>query len=271
MRKSVAVTLPARHAAGHRLLPYRETTARHLTSIPAKNRAEIDSARPIGCRYSCMSATPTQTPSPWPAPTLADAAPQAGAPALQSGLRHLAADVVEAARRVLDPKARAEHVAMKEEQRVTHELGDLPCGWFVSPLAAVAVLDGEAGSIDRLVIGPGGVFIIRPQRQPAAQVWVSEQVMTINGRASEHLDEARVEARRASRRLTEVCGFDVTVQSILVMIGATVHTVSRPAEVHVRAQHDLRDWLCMQPVRLDADTVGAINQRVSRCRSAVGS
>jgi hypothetical protein len=64
-----------------------------------------------------------------------------------------------------------------------------------------------------------------------------------------------------------VCGFDVTVQSVLVMIGATVHTVSRPAEVHVRDQHDLRDWLCLQPARLDAETIGAINRRVSRSRS----
>ncbi len=212
--------------------------------------------------------------SPWPAPTLADAptAPTApGTPTLRPGFRQLAAGVREAARRVLDPEARAEHLAVKEEQRITSELGDLPCGWFVSPLGDVEVLDGEAGSIDRFVVGPGGVFIIRCQRQPAAQIWVSERAMTIDGLADEQFDEARAEARRASRRLSEVCGFDVTVQSVLVMIGATVHTVSRPAEVHVRAQHDLRDWLCLQPVRLDADTVGAVDQRVSRRRSVVGS
>ncbi|MGZ6993135.1 MAG: hypothetical protein ACXVKJ_18645, partial [Ilumatobacteraceae bacterium] len=87
----------------------------------------------------------------------------------------------------------------------------------------------------------------------------------------EQFDEACAEARRASGRLTEACGFDVTVQSVLVMIGAIVHTVSCPAEVHVRDQHDLRDWLCMQPVRLDAETVGAIDLRVSRRRSIVGS
>ena len=171
---------------------------------------------------------------------------------------------------MLDPEVRAEHLAAKDEQRVLDELGDLPTGWFVSPVDDIEVLDGGAG-LDRLVVGPGGAFIIRPQRQPAAQIWMSERTMTINGRASEQFEPARAEARRASCRLTEACGFDVTVQTVLVMIGAVVHTVSRPAEVHVRAQHDLRDSLCMQPVRLDAETVGAIDQRLSRRRSVVGS
>ncbi|MGZ4806655.1 MAG: hypothetical protein ACXV5U_09740 [Ilumatobacteraceae bacterium] len=217
-----------------------------------------------------MSATEPSI-SPWPAPNPADAATPPPAPTRRSGLHQLAAGVLEAARRVLDPEVRAEHLAVKEEQRITDELGELPCGWFVSALADIEVLDGQAGSLDRLVVGPGGVFIIRPQRQPAAQIWVSERTMTIEGRAGEQFDEARAEARRASDRLSQACGFDVTVQSVLVMIGAVVHTVSRPAEVHVRDQHDLRDWLCMQPVRLDGDTVGAIDQRVSRRRSVVGS
>ena len=63
--------------------------------------------------------------------------------------------------------------------------------------------------------------------------------------------------------LTTLCGFDVTVQSVLILIGAaTVQTLSRPAELHVRTQHDLRDWLCMQPRRLDARTVVAIHEHI---------
>jgi hypothetical protein len=175
--------------------------------------------------------------------------------------------LLQAARRLLDPSLRAEHAAMREEQRIVDELGDLPCGWFVSPLANVEALGLHAHATDHFVAGPGGVFIIRSERRLAAQVWVSEQAMTIDGRAGDRLSEARVEARYAGMRLSDRCGFDVTVQSVLVMIGAVVHTVSRPAEVHVRDQHDLRDWLCMQPVRLDAETIGAIDQRVSRTRS----
>jgi hypothetical protein len=126
------------------------------------------------------------------------------------------------------------------------------------------VLDGTIDGVEHVVIGPGGVFMIRIEHQPAANVWVSERAMTINGRTTTHLNEARFETRRAGGRLTKLCGFDVTVQSVLVLIGATVHTASRPAEVHVRAQHDLRDWLCVQPVRLTVEAVAAICQSFDR-------
>ena len=37
---------------------------------------------------------------------------------------------------------------------------------------------------------------------------------------------------------------------MLILIGAaTMQTLSHPAEVHVRTQHDIRDWLCRQPPR----------------------
>jgi hypothetical protein len=94
-------------------------------------------------------------------------------------------------------------------------------------------------------------------------VWVSEHTVTINGRDSEGLRETRFEARRGSMVLTEACGFGVTVQSVIVLIGAaTMQTVSRPAEVHVRTQHDIRDWLCKQPIRLDAEQAGLVHERV---------
>ena len=41
-----------------------------------------------------------------------------------------------------------------------------------------------------------------------------------------------------------------------------MQTLSRPAEVHVRDQHDLRDWLCRQPPRLDTDTVSALREHL---------
>ena len=45
-----------------------------------------------------------------------------------------------------------------------------------------------------------------------------------------------------------------------------MQTVSHPAEVHVRTQHDIRDWLCRQPPRLDSDMVRAIYDRVTQRR-----
>ena len=81
----------------------------------------------------------------------------------------------------------------------------------------------------------------------------------INGRDSALLGSTRSITRRMSGALSAACGFDVTVQAVLVLVGAAaMQTLSRPAEVHVRTQHDLRDWLCKQPVRLGEPTIAAI-------------
>jgi hypothetical protein len=157
---------------------------------------------------------------------------------------------------------RAEHAAAKEEQKLRLEIADLPAGWYV--LQSIDLV-GRDRAIDHLVIGPGGVFIVDIEHQAGANVWVSAHKVMINGREGDHLRRARFVARRSSRLLTDACGFDVTVQSILVLIGAAaVQTLSRPAEVHVRTQHDIRDWLCRQPMRLDPDKVTAIHERANR-------
>ena len=213
----------------------------------------------------------TETPalSPWPAPTLADAAPVQPAPphALEPPHRRPVASLLGTARRLSSRTERAEHAALKEEQRIRDDLTDLPAGWYVLPTLAVPGLEHDDQSADRklehVVIGPGGVFLIHVEHQSGAKVWVSEHTVTIDGRESDRLRQARFEARHASGHLTDACGFNVTVQAVLVLIGAAaVQTLSRPAEVHVRTQHDLRDWLCKQPSRLDPDMVRAIHDRV---------
>jgi hypothetical protein len=217
--------------------------------------------------------------SPWPAPTLADAAPlqppmappaanDQSSSELPGGLavKKPVTTALEAAKRLINPALRAEHSALKEEQRIVAELTSLPNGWFVVPATSVEVLRGLAGSADQFVVGAGGVFIIHLEHQHGGRVWVSERAMTVNGQPSDVLAEARFEARLVGGRLSDACGFAVTVQSVWVMIGATVQTVSRPAEVHVRAQHDLRDWLCLQPRRLDAGEAATIGKLVSSVR-----
>jgi Nuclease-related domain len=166
-------------------------------------------------------------------------------------------------KRWCSPSERAEHAAAKEEQRISDELTGLPAGWFVVHSHDIGDRSDVVGDADHVVIGPGGVFLIHLEHQPGANVWVSEHTVTINGRDSDHLCAARIEAREVGDRLTDACGFDVAVQSALVLIGAaTVQTLSRPAEVHVRTQYDVRDWLCKQPTRLDAEMVSAIHKRL---------
>ena len=220
-----------------------------------------------------MTTTPTH--SPWPAPSLADLAladtssriddPTTPHPDDLPVARRPVKALLNTAKRLSSRTERAEHAAAKEELKIRTELSELPVGWHVLHTIGVGEFGGNNRPIDHVVIGPGGVFGIYLEHQPGARVWVSEHTLTINGRDSERLRETRSEARRCSGELTEACGFDVTVQSVLVLIGAaTMQTLSRPAEVHVRTQHDMRDWLCKQPTRLEADTARAVHERVRR-------
>jgi hypothetical protein len=207
--------------------------------------------------------------SPWPAPTLGQAAPGMAEPvdpvdpSSEPRTRRPVAALLSTAKRLSSRTERADYAATKEELRITAELDDLPSGWFVVRPIDLGALVSQDGEIDHVVVGPGGVFTIHLEHQPAAKVWVSEHKVTINGRDSDRMSQARFGARRTGGLLTTLCGFDVTVQSVLILIGAaTVHTLSQPAELHVRTQHDLRDWLCMQPRRLNPGTIAAIHQHI---------
>lgn len=217
-----------------------------------------------------MTVSPTL--SPWPAPTLtATARPEpVPAPAPEPRAKHAATVLLTTARRLANRNERVEHAAAKELQRINAELDDLPAGWYVVRAEGSGALGHLDSEIDSVVIGPSGVFTIRLDRALGARVWVSEHKVTIDGHDSDRLARARFEARRASGTLTGLCGFDVTVQSVLVLIGAAaLQTLSRPAEVHVRIESDLRDWLCRQPVRLDAERIEAIHRRVAAAAALV--
>ena len=170
----------------------------------------------------------SSAPSPWPAPTLDDlvladevqplpVTLQPGEPAGTHPTRHAVTALLSTAKRLSSRTERAEHAAAKEEQRIGLELDDLPAGWFVLHSLDIEP-ESDARHVDHIAIGPGGMFIIYVEHQPGAKVWISEHTVTINGRDSDHLRQARFEARRASGRLTDACGRDVTVQSVLMLI-----------------------------------------------------
>ena len=155
-----------------------------------------------------MTVTPTL--SPWPAPTLADSAPHAA----PTDTRTSAAEVIELppqrpiaallgrARRFTNRAERAEHAALKEEQKIGAELADLPaggssCNRSIPTVSITRTLTTSMSTTSRS--GPGGVFMIYVEHQPGAKVWVSEHAVTIDGRESNRLRRARFEARRSSR------------------------------------------------------------------------
>lgn len=213
-----------------------------------------------------MFASPTL--SPWPAPTADElvwpvepAEPTQRAGTRESMAKTSTGTIMTLAKR-LGSEERTQRAAVKAEQKLRQQLEDLPIGWHV--LHSVDI--GQPGRhIDHVVVGPGGVFTLNVEHQPDAKVWVTEHQVLINGAETEHLRHSRFEARRSSALLTEACGFHVAAQSLLILIGAAeVQTVSRPAEVHVRADGDVRDWLCRQPTRLTVATVQAIRGRAGQ-------
>jgi len=86
--------------------------------------------------------------------------------------------LVETARRMTSRSERAEHAALKEEQRIHADLLDLPAGWFVlQPEDVAAHLRVGA---DHVAIGPGGVFLIYLEHRADAKVWVNDHQLTID-------------------------------------------------------------------------------------------
>ncbi|MFE9255588.1 nuclease-related domain-containing protein [Streptomyces sp. NPDC006879] len=76
--------------------------------------------------------------------------------------------------------------------------------------------------IDHLLIGPGGVFTINTKYVRGSSVWVGDEAAKIRGgEPRPYPRRARAEATRAARTLSAHCGFRVTVQPVLVFVGAT--------------------------------------------------
>jgi hypothetical protein len=56
---------------------------------------------------------------------------------------------------------------------------------------------GDNGAdIDRLVIGPGGVFSLNAKHHPGGKVWVGGNTLMINGHRQPYIRNSRFEAQR---------------------------------------------------------------------------
>lgn len=130
---------------------------------------------------------------------------------------------------------------------------------------------GERGSdIDHLVIGPGGVFTINAKHHPKAKVWVGKDSLRVNGHTQPYIRNSRFEAKRATRLLTETCGFDVRVDALIVMFGVEDMTIkTEPGErdgstVYVKYRRQSIRWLTKQPTVLIDSHIEAIYEQARR-------
>lgn len=142
------------------------------------------------------------------------------------------------------------------ELRVGELLAGLEPEWAV--LHSVPV--GSRGSdIDHVLIGPGGVFTLNTKRHLGAKIWLGEKMLLVAGQKTDHLRNARHEAQRAARLLSEVVGVPVAVTPMLVLVGTSSITVrQRPADVVVLTDGHLLRWLARRPAVLAPSGIAAI-------------
>lgn len=164
--------------------------------------------------------------------------------------------------RALDVKTdeRAWRVGANGEETVGARLEKLRGhGWHV--LHAVPV--GERGSdIDYVLIGPGGVWTLNTKNHPGKSVWVGRRQVRVGGHPVPYLRNSRHEAERASRLLTEACGFPVFAKAALVFLTGTlipdVTIKQQPEDVAVLDRMDVPGVFRRAKRRLEAEQVEAI-------------
>lgn len=94
-----------------------------------------------------------------------------------------------------------------------------------------AIPVGTRGSdIDHVVMGPGGVFTINAKHHPDGKIWVAGSTLMVNGKKRPYIRNAVHEADRASRLLSNACGFRVSVFPMIVLVGHASLTIRTPPE-----------------------------------------
>jgi len=139
------------------------------------------------------------------------------------------------------------------ELEVARRLGALGPAWFV--LHSVPVGTG-ASDLDHVVIGPAGVFTINTKHHRGQNVWVGGRRVLVNGQRTDHLRNAKYEAKRTSQLLSVAARSLVDVTPIIAVAEARRMTVrERPHDVVVLRETELVRWLQRHPVTLMPEQV----------------
>jgi hypothetical protein len=116
-----------------------------------------------------------------------------------------------------------------------------------------AIEVGTRGSdIDHLVIGPGGVFTINTKNHPDAKIWAGGDTFMVNGHRQPYIRNARHEAARAAKLLSEGCGRPVHVEGVVAVVNAVEVTIKSPSkDVTVVPRRQIAAWLVRHGEVLD--------------------
>jgi hypothetical protein len=145
------------------------------------------------------------------------------------------------------------------EEQVANQLAKLPTGWHLFHSLSAG---SHASDIDHVVVGGGGVFIMNTKHHPGATIWVNGDTFMVNGTKHPYVRDARHEAVRATRILTERSGFAVPVIAVVAVVGAheglTVKSQPGDGAVHVVPRRTLVDWLLGHPKIFSPEQVNVV-------------
>jgi hypothetical protein len=125
----------------------------------------------------------------------------------------------------LTTASRASFRAAVGEMAVGEQLAALGGEWTI--LHSVPVGEGAA-SVDHLVIGPGGVFIINTSVHAGSQVWASQRTFMVGDIRYPFIRNMEYEMGRVERLLSTAAARPVEVSGILAVVDPKSLTVREP-------------------------------------------
>jgi hypothetical protein len=125
--------------------------------------------------------------------------------------------------------------------------------------------DADAGVVHEragfLAIGPSGLFAVTIADHGRSRVMIAGDVVQINGRRPGYVAEARRDAKRAAKALSDAVGLTVPVTPVLTFVGSGVISVyGLPKDCLVATHRELDRLLIAGGRRISAATAEKLSQ-----------
>jgi len=153
------------------------------------------------------------------------------------------------------------------EEEVGWQLRKLGDGWKV--IHGVPVGTGDS-DIDHVVIGPPGVFTLNTKNHLGGRVTVTSKAIYVNGTFQPYLAKSRAEGKRATKLLTNSCGYEVIAEPLVVIMANELKIKGLTEGVHVVGRKQITRWLLNQRQTLLPEEVDAIYAIARRRSTWVG-
>ena len=166
-------------------------------------------------------------------------------------------------------RRRAERGARRLEAAGARALGQLDhlgpawhvIEWPRTDISDVLLNPGQDERAGFLAIGPSGLFAVTIADHGRARVLVAGDVVQINGKRPPYVAEARRDAKRASKALSDAVGLPIPVAPVLTFVGSGVISVyGLPKDCLMATHRELDRLLVAGGNRISPDTAEKLSQ-----------